>query len=404
MGFKSLKSSQGAGRAGHPAAHRGDYSSSQGHPHRSERPSILSLITRTPEHRRSNDGVRLHQTRPHVAWLARSLTRTGARDTSSPTSQSASKSSHPNTDHKRFCWKLQVLSVRCPLYTSAHIMPSAGGSGRPSSPVAATLLHQEGSESEASSSSPSHLPRAAAGFDSPVTTKMVRNHQHPTKLSAYPRLPGSSPYASPVPLKPTSTLQNMGAPRTMPSPPLSPAGSSAFLQNHALNQDPNFKLVKEEINKTMERERERSSALVARETENYTTIEEYKHALARERRYSATLSLELTHYKFLTTYTSCTVHTGRAWPWFVPPFCSKITLFLPSAAEYSEEARINSIMRHVDSMKHSLEKEKARAVMEVECEEEKIVNRLSKCREAFLCRLAHANESVWIICQWNGCK
>ena len=69
----------------------------------------------------------------------------------------------------------------------------------------------------------------------------------------------------------------------------------------------------------------------------------------------------------------------------------------PLAAEYSEEARINSIMRHVDSMKHSLEKEKARAVMEVECEEEKIVNRLSKCREAFLCRLAHANESVWII-------
>ena len=41
-------------------------------------------------------------------------------------------------------------------------------------------------------------------------------------------------------------------------------------------------------------------------------------------------------------------------------------------------------MRNVDNMKHSLEKEKARAVMEVECEEEKIVNRLSKCREVIL--------------------
>ncbi|EJK49335.1 hypothetical protein THAOC_31801 [Thalassiosira oceanica] len=214
---------------------------------------------------------------------------------------------------------------------------SVGGGGRPSSPVV--------------SSSTSYMP--AGGFDSPVTTKM--RNQHPAKLSSFPRLPGSSsPYGSPVPLKPTSTLQ--GAPRTMPLPPLSPAGSSAFLQNHELNQDPNFaKLVKEELNKTMERERERASALVARETENYTTVDEYKHALARERRYSATLSLELTHYKFLTKYTSCNVHT---------------------AAEINEEARINSIIRNVDNMKHSLEKEKARAVMEVECEEEKIVNRL----------------------------
>lgn len=327
MGFKSLKSSQGAGRAGHPAAHsRGRLLLQPGTPSqiRETQHSIPHHPdTRTPAIKRRCET----SPDPAACSLARQVAHTHGRTGHLIT---ASKSSHPNTDHKRFCWKLQVLSVRCPLYTSAHIMPSAGGSGRPSSPVAATLLHQEGSESEASSSSPSHLPRAAAGFDSPVTTKMVRNHQHPTKLSAYPRLPGSSPYASPVPLKPTSTLQNMGAPRTMPSPPLSPAGSSAFLQNHALNQDPNFaKLVKEEINKTMGRERERSSALVARETENYTTIEEYKHALARERRYSATLSLELTHYKFLTTYTSCTVHTGRAWPWFVPPFCSKITLFPP---------------------------------------------------------------------------
>ena len=202
------------------------------------------------------------------------------------------------------------------LYGATMAGRSAGGSGRLPSPVATTSLHQEGSKPEVSSS-PSHQPRAAAtGFDSPVTTKM--RVQHPAKLSAFPMLPGSSsPYGSPVPLTPTSKLQN---PRTMPMPPLSPAGSSAFLQNHELNQDPNFaKLVKQELNKTMERERERAAALVARETDNYTTMDEYKHALARERRYSATLSLELTHYKILTKYTSCNVHTGR----FLASVCNR---------------------------------------------------------------------------------
>ena len=114
-------------------------------------------------------------------------------------------------------------------------------------------------------------------------------------------------------------------------------------------------LLQQVVHETTEKEKARIASLTEHESQNYTTIDEYKHALARERRYSTSLAIELSQYKFLTRYTSCNIH---------------------SAAEINEEARINHLIKNIDTMKKSMNDEKCRVVMELEREEERIINGL----------------------------
>lgn len=133
------------------------------------------------------------------------------------------------------------------------------------------------------------------------------------------------------------------APELLP-PQLNPSDAARY--NTMLN---------EALNETSHREKTRVASLTEHEAQNYTTIDEYKHALSRERRHSTSLAIELAQYKFLTRYTSCNIH---------------------SADEIDEERRINSLIKNIDSMKRNMNDEKCRVVMELEREEERIINGL----------------------------
>jgi len=67
------------------------------------------------------------------------------------------------------------------------------------------------------------------------------------------------------------------------------------------------------------------------------------------------MALELARYKFSTRYTSCNIH---------------------SAAEINEEARINHLIKNIDTMKRDMNEDRCRVVMELEREEERIINGL----------------------------
>lgn len=82
---------------------------------------------------------------------------------------------------------------------------------------------------------------------------------------------------------------------------------------------------------------------------DYTTLEEYKTALKRERQHSKHLAMELACLK-----------------------CVAVTSTLE--AEIHEEGRINCLMRRLDG----LQKEKGRIILELEREEEMLTNTLQK--------------------------
>ncbi|KAL3827362.1 hypothetical protein ACHAXA_003096 [Cyclostephanos tholiformis] len=131
------------------------------------------------------------------------------------------------------------------------------------------------------------------------------------------------------------------------SPPLSPSH-----QNHH-HYDA---LLRQALHATAERERLRIESLTRHESENYSTIEQYQRALAYERRHHSTaLALEVTKLSFHNRYTSCDVH---------------------SAAEISEEARINNMIKNITTLKKDMNEDRCRVVMELEREEERIINRL----------------------------
>ncbi len=130
------------------------------------------------------------------------------------------------------------------------------------------------------------------------------------------------------------------------TPPPSPS-----LHNHHYDA-----LLRQALHETSERERSRIESLTRHESENYTTVGQYQRALAHERRhYSAALALEVTKLLFHTRYTSCNVH---------------------AAAEITEEARINNMIKNMTTLKKDMNEDRCRVVMELEREEERIINRL----------------------------
>lgn len=154
-----------------------------------------------------------------------------------------------------------------------------------------------------------------------------------------------SPYASPF----SNKASFVGTP--IIPPPLSP---STNLNLPFLN-DPHYNnLLNQAQSQALQHEQARIASLTAHEA-SYTTINEYKHALARERRHSSHLTAELTSYKFLSKYQSCLLY---------------------SEAEISEEARINNLIKNIDHLKRDMNEDKCRVVMELEREEERIINGL----------------------------
>jgi hypothetical protein len=138
------------------------------------------------------------------------------------------------------------------------------------------------------------------------------------------------------------------------------AAAGACTITSLLNQQPFIDphtnhLLHQSLLQTQSHEQHRIHALTTHETQNYTSIDEYRHALARERRYSLSLALEATYYKFLSKYQSCSLYSNL---------------------EMNEEARMNKVFKNIDTMKKVLKEEKIRCVMELEREEEGIVNGL----------------------------
>ena len=146
---------------------------------------------------------------------------------------------------------------------------------------------------------------------------------------------------------------------------------SPSLHNHHYDA-----LLRQALHATAESERSRIESLTRHESENYTTVEQYQRALAHERRhYSAALALEVTKLSFHTRYTSCDVH---------------------AAAEISEEARINNMIKNMTTLKKDMNEDRCRVVMELERDEERIINRL-------MMRLDEVTREKRLLeCQING--
>jgi len=159
----------------------------------------------------------------------------------------------------------------------------------------------------------------------------------------------------------SSSNKQAGSPSAMQKqppniPPSSPGGGGLLPPQLNPSDAAHYnKLLNQELTKASQYEKNRISNLTKHEETNYTTIDEYKHALSRERRHSTSLSLKLTQYKFLTRYTSCNIHNQD---------------------EIEEEARINTLIKNIDKMKNNMNEEKVRVVMELEREEERIINNL----------------------------
>lgn len=85
----------------------------------------------------------------------------------------------------------------------------------------------------------------------------------------------------------------------------------------------------------------------------YTTIDEYKHALARERRHTLGLVQELSYHKFNSKYQSCSLY---------------------SEAEINEEAKVNLLIKNMEGIIKEKEEDKIKTVMELEREEERMIN------------------------------
>ena len=171
---------------------------------------------------------------------------------------------------------------------------------------------------------------------SPLLMMSLTNNTNSTNQTTESTFAQQQQHTQPPNIPPTSPVELL-------PPQLNPSDAARY--NTMLNQA---------LNETSQREKSRIASLTEHEAQNYTTIDEYKHALSRERRHSTSLAMELAQYKFLTRYTSCNVH---------------------SADEIDEERR-NSLIKNIDNMKRNMNDEKCRVVMELEREEERIINGL----------------------------
>lgn len=157
-----------------------------------------------------------------------------------------------------------------------------------------------------------------------------------------PPPPGPGPGPSFVAASPPLNFRNPAPPG---APPVSPgAPPLAALDPHS------EALLHQALDRATKRERSRIDALVRHESQNYKTVDEYRHALSRERRHAAGLAVELERLRFLARHASCRVH---------------------AAAEVGEEARINHLIKGIDGLRRDMQEDRVRVVMELEREEER---------------------------------
>lgn len=130
----------------------------------------------------------------------------------------------------------------------------------------------------------------------------------------------------------------------LPIPPGSPILSNDFELNdpNCCPSSPYVKASKSAVETALVNERERIKILEEEEA-NYTTIEEFKAALKKERQYSKNIVSELAALKSIAVTSTL-------------------------EAEIHEEGRINCLMRRLDI----LQKEKGRIIVELEREEEMV--------------------------------
>ena len=229
----------------------------------------------------------------------------------------------------------------------------------------------------------------------PPSTPYTPNNNNTINPLNHRILP-SSPPLMPPPIFESSNIMSSASSRFAPSPPpfnirpISPGVGgilplpaaaaiggvatpppSPSLHNHHYDAR-----LRQALHATAERERSRIESLTRHESENFTTVEQYQRALAHERRhYSTTLALEVTKLLFHTRYTSCDIH---------------------HAAEISEEARINNMIKNMTTLKKDMNEDRCRVVMELEREEERIINRL-------MMRLDEVTREKRLLeCQING--
>ncbi|KAL7505601.1 hypothetical protein ACHAXN_003041 [Cyclotella atomus] len=236
---------------------------------------------------------------------------------------------------------------------------------RPHAPVAKTLNKQELKHSLSPSPTSDLIPNLLHSGKFPPPPRSPRHahnmsHSPPLIMNessfamspVYPAAPPGTPY-SPRAVKTGLSLPSSG-------PSLSPgtAAGNYKLEHRpspppSLHEDEHYHtLLNEYQAKALAEEKTRVASLNEHESQ-YTTIEEYKHALARERRHSMSLVQELSYHKFNSKYTSCQIY---------------------SEAEINEEAKVNLLIKNMEGIIKSKDEDKVRTVMELEREEERMIN------------------------------
>lgn len=168
----------------------------------------------------------------------------------------------------------------------------------------------------------------------------------------YPAAPPGTPYS------PQHKKGGLTLPNGMPLSPGTATSGSYKLGRRpspppSIHEDEHYHtLLNEYQSKALAEENARVSSLKERE-EQYTTIDEYKHALARERRHSLSLVQELSYHKFNSRYQSCQLY---------------------SEAEINEEAKVNLLIKNMEGIIKEKNEDKVRTVMELEREEERMIN------------------------------
>lgn len=178
-------------------------------------------------------------------------------------------------------------------------------------------------------------------YNSPRMRAANQSSSIPARLQLSPS-PQFNPNLHP-PALPNLSLG--GTPGGSPIPKASDIGqdSTAFASS-----SPYLRATKSAVDTAVSVERERIMKLEEEEA-SYTTIEEFKVALRRERLYSKHLVTELAALKSVAVASTL-------------------------EAEVNEEGRINCLMRRLDG----LQKEKGRIIVELEREEEMLTNTLQK--------------------------
>ncbi|KAL7529194.1 hypothetical protein ACHAWF_002877, partial [Thalassiosira exigua] len=231
---------------------------------------------------------------------------------------------------------------------SSPLLPAAPPStpytpyGVPPLPIGTSAAGAVGGGSGPSSVPALHPPLppalSAASSTSPSLSRRPRVGSPP------PSAVSSSPFGSPLPVDERPPAATGG--RLLPVPPVSPGSMQIDPRHDAL--------LRRALEEATERERSRAASLAEIEA-GYETIEEYRLALARERRHSTNLARELARSDFMARYAACGAHV---------------------AEELEEEARINHLIKGIDHLKKDMNESRCRAVMELEREEERMINTL----------------------------